>query len=209
MPHSLFIMNLREALKNYRPLAGGREGTSPSDRIRRQFLAESNAAKQPAAVLILLFPKGDRLHTVFIMRNEYPGHHSGQISFPGGKQDPEDGDLVKTALRESAEEVGIRPEDVEILGSLNSLYIPVSNFDVLPVVGFMNYDPSFTIDRSEVQYLIEVPLEELTRSDKIRFEVHEYNGERYRMPYFEVEGVKIWGATAIILCEFLEVVSAC
>jgi 8-oxo-dGTP pyrophosphatase MutT (NUDIX family) len=203
------INSIRKSLNNPLPGRTTQEQMAPPDRIRRLMMAPDKGNIQPAAVLILLFPLNERLYTVFIRRNEYPGPHSGQISFPGGKEEPGDNDAVATALRESAEEIGIQPEEITILGCLTPLYIPVSNFNVTPVVGYTAKEPEFAIDPQEVQYLIFVPLEELLRSENIDSEERSFLGETFQIPYFYHEGEKIWGATAMILSEFIEVAGKC
>lgn len=110
----------------------------------------SNTNAVNGSVLILLFPLKD-LHLVLIRRSDYAGLHSGQVSFPGGKSEPGDPDLVHTALRESYEEVGIKKENIEIIGNLTPLYIPPSNFNVLPVIGYSKKEPIFHINHREVK----------------------------------------------------------
>lgn len=157
-----------------------------------------------AAVLILLYPSREETHLVFMKRNEYPGPHSGQISFPGGAWEAADGTLEQTAIRECREEIGVQ-EGIEILGALTPLHIPVSNFLVSPFVGWMEHTPVFFPDRTEVQYVIEVSLRELLDpairdSEKLYHHMHPVEA-----PFFRVGSDKIWGATAMMLSEFLEV----
>ena len=154
--------------------------------------------------MILIFPNPNQLHTVFVKRNEYPGPHSAQISFPGGIFEPDDENLRTTALRETIEETGIKKE-IEVLGSLTPLYIPVSNFRVTPFIGWVNKKPVFDPDPSEVQYLIEVPIADIfdkriRHSEKIKG--HEIE---FMAPYYKLNNEKIWGATAMMLSEFIEV----
>jgi 8-oxo-dGTP pyrophosphatase MutT (NUDIX family) len=159
---------------------------------------------QTAAVMILIFPYPKSLHTIFIKRNEYPGPHSAQVSFPGGIFEPEDKNMKETALRETREETGIDKE-IEILGRLTPLYIPVSNFCVTPFIGWVEEVPGFDPDSSEVQYLIEVPIaaifdRSIRHSEKIKG--HEIE---FMAPFYSLNNEKIWGATAMMLSEFIEV----
>jgi 8-oxo-dGTP pyrophosphatase MutT (NUDIX family) len=158
-----------------------------------------------AGVLILLYSGENGLCTVFTKRHDYPGAHGGQISFPGGKFESSDPSLVDTALRETEEEIGIKSTDIEVLGQLTKLYIPISEFEVYPTVGYLKTDPMFVADADEVKYLIEISIAELL-DPAIRKEKPYSNGEfNGTVPYFNVRENHVWGATAMILNEFLEV----
>ena len=163
----------------------------------------ANATK--AGVLILLYPNPANLHIVFQKRTEYPGVHSAQISFPGGKFDSNDENLVETAIRETEEEIGISNESIEVIGRLTPLYIPVSEIEVYPTVAFMAKKQSFTIDPEEVDYLIEEPLNNLLKPGIIQ--TKQYTSRQYSgiVPYYDIQGNHVWGATAMILSEFIEV----
>jgi 8-oxo-dGTP pyrophosphatase MutT (NUDIX family) len=161
-----------------------------------------------AAVALLLYPhttngRIPELHITLIRRPKYPGVHSGQISFPGGRREKGE-TLETTALRETAEEVGVLPETLEIIGHLSSLYTPPSNFCIYPFAAFSSSRPSFQIDPREVAELIEVPLSlffnpAICKEETWYFENY---GER-KIPFFDVFGHKVWGATAMMLSEFL------
>ena len=159
-----------------------------------------------AAVLILLYPVKGELHVVFMKRNEYDGPHSGQVSFPGGAWEAQDLSLEHTAIRETREEMGIE-EDLEILGALTPLHIPVSNFLVFPFIAWLELTPVFSPDRSEVQYVIEVPLKDLLDPAARESETLVHHGKTIEAPYYRVGKEKIWGATAMMLSEFLELAS--
>ena len=162
-----------------------------------------------SAVLSLLFPIDDVLHILLMKRREDNTAHSGQVSFPGGSYEPSDTDFKATALREAQEEVGIMSRDVDILGALTSLYIPVSNFNVYPYVGFAQQRPVYNLSRAEVSYVMEVPVHELFHPDRKTVTdvvspampdlIREVNA------YKLADGTIIWGATAMILSE-LEVI---
>jgi len=160
------------------------------------------------AVLILLFEEEDVLKTCFIERTTYDGVHSGQIAFPGGKRE-DDETLVRAALREAEEEIGVKKEDVQILGQLTELYIPPSNFLVHPFVGAISYRPSFFPEPAEVAEVVEVKVDDLTdvryRGEK---KIKLSNGTTVETPNFNLQGKTVWGATAMIISEFLEVLAS-
>ncbi|MEM1124659.1 MAG: CoA pyrophosphatase [Bacteroidota bacterium] len=163
-----------------------------------------------ASVLCLLYPKGGELFLPLIQRAVAKNDkHSGQMSFPGGKLEETDRTKADGALREANEEIGIRPEDVTILGELTPLYVPASNFQVFPFVGFLNYVPTFVPQESEVAEVVEVSLKELTNPQTLK-----YKNMKFRdiytvedVPYFDVNEKTVWGATGMMLSEFVEVVN--
>ena len=159
-----------------------------------------------AAVLILLYPVEREPHLVFIKRNEYDGPHSGQVSFPGGAWEVDDLSLEHTAIRETREEIGIQL-DMEILGALTPLHIPVSTFLVSPFVAWIDQHPAFFPDPSEVQYVIEVSLRQLMDPGILDSEILHHRGRPVETPFYRVGQEKVWGATAMILSEFLQLVS--
>jgi 8-oxo-dGTP pyrophosphatase MutT (NUDIX family) len=164
-----------------------------------------NMPLQKAAVLVLLFSQNDCFYTVFIKRAEYEGHHSGQISFPGGKFESTDIHLMSTSLRETAEETGINASDISIIGKLTSLAIPVSNFEVQPFVGYIEKKPVFNPDPTEVEYLIEANLNILGNRKSKKNKIMTLGNYSIHVPYYDYQGNHIWGATAMMLSEFLEV----
>ena len=164
-----------------------------------------NTQMQKAAVLILLYPCDGSLYTLLIKRTEYEGPHSGQISLPGGKFETQDLDLASTSLRETAEETGINASKINIIGRLTTLEIPVSNFEVHPFVGCTNKKPGFSPDPAEVEYLIEADLNELVNPDIRKTKVMNIGGYAVELPFYDYNGNHIWGATAMMLSEFLEV----
>ncbi len=155
-----------------------------------------------AGVLLLLYPHNSggesELHIVLIRRPEYPGVHSGQISLPGGRREGAES-LQETALRETREEIGVKPDTVEVVGHLSSLYTSASNFCIYPFVAFRPTRPDFQPEPGEVAGLLELPLSLLFNPATRRTEV--WNSRR--IPFFDVFGFKVWGATAMILSECL------
>ncbi|MCB0592452.1 MAG: CoA pyrophosphatase [Lewinellaceae bacterium] len=176
--------------------------------IRRRYEpAPPNARK--AGVLALFYPKASGWHIVLIERNSsHPDdRHGGQISFPGGKFEEGDRNLADTALREAHEEVGVDPSTVTLIGELTELYIPVSNFLVKPYVGYTTITPEFRPQLSEVRAIVEAPVE-LLRKPEARQVTDLQLAENItlrKVPYFNVEDRIVWGATAMMLNELLEV----
>ncbi len=163
-----------------------------------------------ASVLILLYPKNEETHIVLIERTSKNKNdrHAGQISFPGGRHDAEDINFEMTAIREAHEEVGVAKNDIRILGQLTDLMIPVSNFLVHPFVGYCETTPEFIPEIAEVKTIIEVPLSHLQNPDTRRTTdlVTPLKWKLTDVPYFNIDGHVLWGATAMILNEFLEMV---
>jgi 8-oxo-dGTP pyrophosphatase MutT (NUDIX family) len=158
-------------------------------------------AKQ-GSVLALLYEDQGRIKFPLILRPDYSGVHSGQVSFPGGKPEAGDDSLLQTALRESEEEIGILSGDVKPIGRLTELYIPPSNFLVHPHVGYLTYTPVFIADPTEVVKVLEVQLDDIMDPERIvEKEIKLSTGKSIVTPCFELEGETVWGATAMILSE--------
>jgi len=201
-----FVNELKQQLT--KPLPGFEaqlKMTSSERSIESELKAKHNGAKK-GAVLILFYPYKNSVYTVFIQRQEYEGVHSGQISFPGGRFEDFDKSLINTALRESQEEVGIDISKVKILGSISQLYIPPSNFLVLPVVGTTNVRPDFCPDNKEVKEILEIEFSSFLDEKNIAYkEIRVFNKLTITAPCYNVEGKIIWGATAMILSELCEI----
>ncbi|MFQ5420000.1 MAG: NUDIX hydrolase [Anaerolineae bacterium] len=157
-----------------------------------------------SAVLILLFCRERELHLVLTRRRDDLNAHAGQISFPGGRQDEGEA-LAATAVREAQEEVGVSPAAITLIGRIDPLYIPPSDFEVHPFVGWYHNGerPSFTPSESEVAEVLEVPLRHLLRPETRVVERWNLRGAELDVPFYDVYGHKVWGATAIMLSEFL------
>ncbi len=188
-----------------KPLPGEQEQFKMAPEFRRTFDFHSPAKE--AAVMICLLPGEQDLQIVFMKRTEYDGPHGGQISFPGGVFETKDPDLVETAIRETREEIGLNCEKPSVLGALTPLYIPVSNTNVTPFVGAYNQDPAFYLDKREVDFLIIASIGELLHPSCKQMEKWTLNGREMMVPFYKVKGNTIWGATAMMLCEFLAVIS--
>lgn len=175
--------------------------TPLADGPSRKLQAPSGANN--SSVLLLLFPnKEDQLELLLTLRSS-DIDHGGQISLPGG-QSEEDETSVETALREAHEEVGIDPNSVEILGLLSDLYVSHSNNLVKPIVGFLPERPGLTLNPAEVEEAFTVELDSLATKKNLAVENWDLQKYSYQVPYWDVHEVPLWGATAMILSEFLE-----
>ena len=202
------IEYLSKSLKNQ--LLQGLPGEEFQHRMAPHRLSSFKYGQKPkdpkkSSVLILLYPFNKSVHVCLIQRPQYEGHHSGQVAFPGGKQEEEDTTLYDTALREAKEEIGINANGIEPIGELSSLFIPVSNFLVQPFIGILRETPSFSINKKEVEEVIPVPLSTLLDktivcSGKIQLG----NGSFLETSYYLINNKKIWGATAMMISEFTE-----
>jgi len=168
-------------------------------------LKEKYADPVKGAVMILLFEKENELYTLFIRRPDYDGVHSGQVAFPGGKYEKEDVDLLQTALRETHEEIGIEPNSVKILGKLSPLYIPVSNIEVLPVVGFLKNYPVLNLNKAEVRYVIIEKVSDFLKPEILSTLHLSMEVGKIEAPAYHISNEMIWGATAMIFSEFLTI----
>ena len=176
----------------------------------RRHQAEAPNHAMHAGVLALLYLKSSQWHLVFIERSSSNENdrHKGQISFPGGKREVQDHSIIDTALRETEEEVGIDSQSIKVIGQLTDLYIPVSNFNVFPTLGYIDYEPTFSLQQSEVRSVLEIPLEQFFSSDNIKFKNIRVtqNITLNKVPYYDVKGNVIWGATAMIMSELISII---
>ncbi|MBX0326934.1 CoA pyrophosphatase [Oscillochloris sp. ZM17-4] len=172
-------------------------------RLARQLEPPPDAVPRPAAVLLLLYPQAGELHLPLTVRAGHLPTHKGQVALPGGSTDPEDDGPAATALREAEEELGIPPASVEVLGALSSFYIPPSGFMITPVVGLSAAAPELRPHPGEVELAFSVPLSQLLDPATVVTEEWELRGMKMQVPFFALGGQKVWGATAIVLSEFV------
>lgn len=206
MLDSTFITTLQHQLSQ--PLPGPTAQIKMASGTRRKFPTIPANAKE-ACVLCLLYLKNNEWHIVLTQRvsTNTNDRHSGQMSFPGGKYEPTDSTYENGALRETEEEVGIAADDITILGKLTPLYIPVSNFYVHPFVGVLDYVPAFTPEVQEVQEIVETPLSLLLEDSTRQITDLTIRGYAIKeVPYFNVYGKVVWGATAMMLSEFVDII---
>ena len=179
---------------------------APLERI--SFLKEANYIdKNPkkAAVLMLFYPKNGITHLALIVRNSYPGVHSSQIGFPGGKVEESDFNLEHTALRETHEEVGVHPEKVKIIKPFSEIYIPPSNFLVYPFMGISHEELNFIPDLDEVKRVLEFPISLFLDDATIaKVKMSTSYATDIEVPAFMVDKYVVWGATAMMMSELKE-----
>ena len=164
----------------------------------------SDSSLTPAGVMLLLYPRSGEYHLLLNKRSEHVEDHKGEISFPGGRMDDGDGSLLETALRETHEEMGVLPAEVDVLGELDEV-ATISRYRVSPFVGAIPESYGFRPNEMEVAAVIEAPLRELARSDAARDEVRMVRGAPVHHASYVFRGHVIWGATGRILQRFLEV----
>jgi 8-oxo-dGTP pyrophosphatase MutT (NUDIX family) len=174
-----------------------------ADRTRRTIVA---LELRRAAVLLPLHEQSGEPYVLFTQRTETVETHKGQISFPGGAVDPDDADAQSTALRETQEEMGIPPQQVEVLGVLDDLPTTVSGFVVAPVVGIIPYPYPFRINAAEIAEVLTVPLRVFRDPSHLRVERREREGRKMDVYFYRYDKHEIWGVTAHIMKRFVDAV---
>lgn len=204
MEFDKLISKLEKALKEPLPGREGQITMAPMPVDEERFIQSIRSDHRKGAVLMLFYPdKQQQAFIPFIKRPTYPGVHSGQIAFPGGKMEESDADLSMTALRETEEEIGVDVSKIQLLGKLSDLYIPPSNFMVSPFVGFTLEQPEFKPDPGEVVRIINCSVRLLLdKSIRKAGVVQGSGGYHLQAPYFDIESEMVWGATAMMLGEF-------
>ncbi|WP_121665765.1 NUDIX hydrolase [Mesonia aquimarina] len=169
--------------------------------LERAPLEKANPKQ--AAVLALFYPdKTEETHLVLILRKTYKGVHSAQIGFPGGRVEKTDKNLEETAIRETFEEIGVRPEQIQILKELTEIYIPPSNFWVQPFLGISENTPDFIRQETEVEEILEIKLTDfLDHSNLITKKLSTSYAQNVSVPAFLLNNHVVWGATAMMLSE--------
>lgn len=193
------IQHLQEKIKNGLPGRPAQERMAPAVRFNGRIWPDP-ALSRDSSVLISLFQDKGMWTTLFIERTPY-GPHGGQISFPGGKRDPDDQSLMDTALREAHEEVGLDPSRVHVIGELSRLYVPNSNFWIHPFVGLIDHPETWTCNPLEVIQVIPVPLDDLFNQQNKLTKDFRRNDVHIHAPCYAINGFHIWGATAMIISE--------
>jgi 8-oxo-dGTP pyrophosphatase MutT (NUDIX family) len=163
-----------------------------------RFPSEARAA----AALILLYPAGDSVAVPLTVRASGLPRHAGQISLPGGATDPGE-TLTEAALREASEEIAVDIASVRVLGELTPVHVLVSGFTLHPIVGITDRRPDFRAAPGEVEEILEVPLDDLRDASRIRQGTRIREGVAVEYPYFDLHGHQVWGATAMVLGEFI------
>lgn len=203
----LFIKQLGNRLEGTLPGRDAHAQMAPSHTRELINQGYQKADARESAVLILLYYQAGEWKFPLIVRNEYPGVHSGQVSLPGGKKEESDPDLACTALRETQEEIGVNRHSVSLVGKLTPFYVHPSNFIIFPFVGYSPVLPVFEPDRKEVQQILQLKLNQISSPEKVVLQSFTTAaGARFDAPGHWVEGHFLWGATAMILNELAEIV---
>jgi 8-oxo-dGTP pyrophosphatase MutT (NUDIX family) len=202
-------MPLREIEHTLRErLAGTLPGIEAQMRFAPELLREAwrtgvfPAESREAAALLLLYPHESGAALPLTVRASGLARHAGQISLPGGATDPGE-TLAHAALREAAEEIGVDPSDVRVLGELTPVHVLVSGFTLHPIVGITDRRPEFRAAPDEVEEILEVSLHDLRDASRIRQGTRIREGVAVEYPYFDLLGHQVWGATAMVLGEFI------
>ena len=178
---------------------------TPNPRPGHQVYQEVEDSSLKAGVLTLFYPREGNLYLVLTRRTDTVDFHKGQISFPGGRLEAGEG-LEQAALREAKEELDVDPGSIRILGMLTPLYIPPSNHTIYPVVALTENQPDFKPSHIEVAEVLEIPLDHLLDKKNVRREMWNIRGSDVEVPFYAFGEHKIWGATAMVLAELLEII---
>ena len=205
LPLSSLTDRLTERLEQPLPGHEAHLAMAPRYPARRADLSVDERDCRTAGVLILLLPQEDDPAVVLTVRREHLPDHAGQISFPGGQREGDES-LLDAALREAEKEVALPPASVRVLGRLTPLYIPPSNFCVHSFVGRTEVAPELHPTDEEVEQVLRVPLAHLLDPATRTTEPRRLGGTDVEVPYYDVAGHTVWGATAMMLAEFLAVV---
>jgi 8-oxo-dGTP pyrophosphatase MutT (NUDIX family) len=199
------LHSLEKKLAGSKPGLKAQLGMCPNPRPGHQFYYEVEDSCLKAGVLVLFYPREDRIHLVLTRRTDKVDFHKGQISFPGGRMETGEG-LEQTALREAQEELEVDIDSIRILGMLTPLYIPPSNYCIYPVVALAESRPDFRPSHLEVAEVLEIPLDHLLSSQNVRSEMWNLRGTDVEVPFYAFGEHKIWGATAMVLAELVEMI---
>ena len=194
---------LRERLRGTLPGVQAQIRFAPFSKSRDWRAGEFPPDARVAAALLCLYPLGTGVAIPLTVRASTLARHAGQISLPGGATDPGE-TLAQAALREASEEIGIEPSSVRVLGELTPIHVIVSGFTLHPVVGVTDVRPSFTPAPGEVETIVEVPLEDLQDASRIRTGTRHREGVEVEYSYLDLGGHQVWGATAMVLGEFIQ-----
>jgi 8-oxo-dGTP pyrophosphatase MutT (NUDIX family) len=204
------IQSLKLRLSKPLPSITSHLKMAPEHRAKELEDASSQklAAKKSAVMILFFIDEQNDTKIIFIRRSDYVGIHAGQMGLPGGRYEETDKDTLITALRETNEEIGVSAEKIEVVGKLSGIYIPPSNFLVDPYVGFLKEKPEYTIDTREVKEVVEISLSDLMSENAVRHKHFVTHGKSQTTlaPYYLIDNVEIWGATAMIISELIDII---
>jgi 8-oxo-dGTP pyrophosphatase MutT (NUDIX family) len=205
-----FLKYVPKIAKEKLPAIDAHVKMAPMERVAllKSFNIESHDPRK-SAVMMLFYPKNAQTYLALIIRNSYPGVHSSQIAFPGGKVEIEDISLKHTALRETHEEIGIHPEKIEVIRAFTEVYIPPSNFLVSPFMGICHSELTFIQQLDEVAGIIELPIDDFLDEDNIVMKRMDTSyATDIEVPTFKIKDHYVWGATAMMMSELKEVLKS-
>jgi 8-oxo-dGTP pyrophosphatase MutT (NUDIX family) len=203
MRYTTVISRLQTALATELPGAAAQDALAPIP--RRQWPSQNPARIRNAAGLLLVYPQREAPHAatiVLTLRADTLGRHGGQVSLPGGVVEPGE-TFEQAAVREAHEEIALSPRVVRVLGPLTPIDIPVSGFRLHPIVAATDHRPHMHPADGEVARILELPLDAFLAPDSVQMTERTRDGRQVRVPLFAIGGVEIWGATAMVLAEFL------
>ncbi|MCO5268525.1 MAG: CoA pyrophosphatase [Brumimicrobium sp.] len=208
MNHPLSIELIKSKLTQDLPGEKAHNPVSPLGRKEASKIIQITHDYRESAVGMILYEKEKNIESVLMQRNPYKGVHSGEVCFPGGKMEVSDFNLQETVRREIYEEIGIASNSLYLLGQLTPVYIPVSKFRVQPFVFYHSGIPEFSPNQREVAEIFSFPIDELFKENIIKStNIHiENRGALKDVPYFDLNNKIVWGATALILNEFKELI---
>jgi len=201
-----FLDKLKQGFSRELPGIDAHKRMSPINRLIAPLTVEERKKYRNSAVSLICFPINNNIHCVLLQRSEYEGNHSAQMSFPGGKWEENDESLEHTARRETLEEIGVTLAAANLIGKLTEVYIPVSNFVIEPYVYFLNEAPTLFPNVREVASLHYISVLDLLNDEYIKaMDMTLSTGIKMKnVPYFLLDNKIVWGATAIVLSEFKE-----
>ncbi len=200
-----FASRIKRALHTHPPGVEAQKKMAPFGRSLRP---EPGTRTHQAAVMAPFFPTSEGIALLFTLRPMSLAYHPGEVSFPGGRFEEGDQSLVRTALREAEEELGIQSEHVRILGALSSLYVSPGCNCVFPFVGWLPTLPPLRPSQNEVKKVLSIPVATLLDPQSLGVHVGRYQGSRFEAPCYVVDGHHIWGATAMMVSELLSIVAS-
>ena len=209
MNQDIFVQKFKSAIESGLPGEKSHELLMPLNRPFTSSILKSEITYRDCAVGVILYPKSNSIYCILIKRQKYEGIHSAQISFPGGKKDEDDKDLEFTARRECSEEINFPIEKGNLIGRLSKVYIPISKFMVRPYIFMVDSLPPLVPNPLEVESIITFDIftlmnETIVKKTDMKFS----NGmKRKNIPYFDIEGHIVWGATAMMLSELKTIIN--